>query len=174
MNVNYNSEEILVLLDEIKKYIPIVKNAAINDLDILTENYKMKKVIQNNGSFQSALILPQYSDHNSNIVLGVGYPRTVNTNVIRVNMKTECIEEIFYYKKSDIINFQIMQYRYVYASKDIIIPKYNYDALEEQFFQLSCTDDMYFLKRFFMEMQINFSSNFYMNINNIKFEDIFK
>lgn len=161
----------LDLVKGIKKYVPIMKNAAINKLDILNENYTQRSVLNIKGGLQNTVISPKHSNEG---IIRIGSARNWNFNIVRVDMRTGELIEVFYYKKSDKIQIQLTQYGYIYEKHDITIPKYNYHEQEEQFFQMSCTDDKYYLKRFFMELQIAFSSNYYMNVRMSDFSDIFK
>lgn len=167
----YNADEMQELSRKINIIVPLLKDCStglIPSRDIIKEGYYLQAVYKG-GTFHRCRVLRDGLPALTLIGIGIAI---CGTNRLYLNEKNQ-IMNLFYTGKSTELYFGIQNWWDTVKSSTIEIPKYNYNAFEEQMFQLSCTDDMYMILRLYMEMQMNFRSNLYIDTSTFEFEDVF-
>lgn len=176
MQVNFNSQEFLDLCPKFIKMVNSIKHYSTlkikDDSGLLNKPFMMRAKQQGgHGSFQSARIF--HMSNQRDMIVGVGTPADKKINLIEVNM-SGIVRGFAFYKKSDHLTIVTRNnWGGHHSSRVIDIPKYNYHEFEEQMFQMSCAEEYYYLLRFFMQLQIAFNSNLYVNMMDFDFNTIF-
>lgn len=177
MRVIYNSQEFVDLCPKFIKMVKTIKHYSTlkirDDSDFLNASYMMRSVLQggNHLQFQSARIFHISNQHN--MVIGIGTPAVKPINIIEIDLQG-VVRGFCFYKKSDKLEIQVRNDWGGHHDTTVLdIPKYDYHSFEEQMFQLSCTEDFYYVLRFFMEMKIAFNSNLYVDMRYFDFDKVF-
>lgn len=174
MKVIFNSQEFVDLCPKFVKMVNLIKHQSTlkerYDAQFLNKTYMMRSVLQGGGNFQfqSARIFRMNNQHD--MIIGVGTP-VDKVNIIEIDLQG-IVRGFSFYKKSDKLEIRLLN-GWGHDTTVIDIPKYNYHEFEEQMFQMSCTENSYYLLRFFMEMKISFNSNLFVNMRDFEFDEVF-
>lgn len=173
--ININDYDALQdLSKKIRTIVPVLKKCSTGLIDpstVISEKYNFHYVLQGTGAFQKCEVREKHVIDTS--LFSIGAPMSNNTiflddagNIQQLTFKKR--------KKNNNIGVYAMKWGQPDLKREIHIPKYNYNAFDEQCFQLSCTDPDYAIIQFYMELQIAFNSNLYINLLAMNIDEVFK